>query len=171
MEAEAIRIINTLPKFIPGEQKGKAAVVPYSLPIIFQVNGKSNNSEENEQNNNETNFKENASQDVGLTEVPFSVVEEAPRFKDCTSATNDDAKKCTSQNVANFVHKNFNTKLAKQNGLVGRQRINVIFKIDKQGNVINIRTRASSLVLEQEAIRVVGEYQISLQVNTKVNQL
>ncbi len=157
LEAEAIRIINTLPKFIPGEQKGKAAVVPYSLPIIFQVNGKSNNSEENEQNNNETNFKENASQDVGLTEVPFSVVEEAPRFKDCTSATNDDAKKCTSQNVANFVHKNFNTKLAKQNGLVGRQRINVIFKIDKQGNVINIRTRASSLVLEQEAIRVVGD--------------
>jgi len=37
LETEAIRVINTLPKMIPGKQKGKAVAVMYSLPIVFQV--------------------------------------------------------------------------------------------------------------------------------------
>jgi hypothetical protein len=35
---EAKRVINLLPKMIPGKQNGKAVTVPYSLPIIFQIN-------------------------------------------------------------------------------------------------------------------------------------
>ena len=156
LEEEAIRVINTLPTFIPGKQKGKAVTVPYSLPILFQVNGTAENSEETAQANDEADVMKNVAQDIGLTEIPFSVVEVAPKFKDCTMTSNSDAKKCTSQSVSDFVNENFNIKLAKQNGLVGRQRINVIFKIDQQGNVINIRARASSPVLEQEARRVIG---------------
>jgi len=38
LSAEAIRVIKALPKMIPGEQKGKKVNVPYSLPIVFQVN-------------------------------------------------------------------------------------------------------------------------------------
>ena len=34
---EATRVVNMLPKMKPGTLKGKAVVVPYSLPIIFQV--------------------------------------------------------------------------------------------------------------------------------------
>jgi beta-lactamase regulating signal transducer with metallopeptidase domain len=37
LEAEAIRVINTLPKFTPGEHQGKKVNVPYSLPIIFEI--------------------------------------------------------------------------------------------------------------------------------------
>tara|TARA_R100001369_G_scaffold92902_1_gene141211 strand:- start:30155 stop:31759 length:1605 start_codon:yes stop_codon:yes gene_type:complete len=37
LETEAIRVINTLPKMIPGKQKGKEVGVMYSLPIVFQV--------------------------------------------------------------------------------------------------------------------------------------
>ena len=37
LEEEAIRVINTLPKFIPGEHQGKQVNVPYSLPIIFEI--------------------------------------------------------------------------------------------------------------------------------------
>ena len=37
LETEAIRVINTLPKMIPGKQRGKAVGVMYSLPIVFQV--------------------------------------------------------------------------------------------------------------------------------------
>ena len=37
LEEEAIRVIKTLPKMIPGEHKGEKVNVPYSLPIIFQV--------------------------------------------------------------------------------------------------------------------------------------
>jgi predicted CopG family antitoxin len=38
-EEEAKRVIKTLPRFIPGRQKGELVVVPYSLPIVFQIVG------------------------------------------------------------------------------------------------------------------------------------
>ncbi|GGI55868.1 hypothetical protein GCM10011444_01770 [Winogradskyella haliclonae] len=37
LEEEAKRIINMLPKMIPGEHAGEAVTVPYSLPIVFQI--------------------------------------------------------------------------------------------------------------------------------------
>jgi protein TonB len=37
LEKEAARVINLLPKMKPGRQRGKAVVVPYSLPITFKV--------------------------------------------------------------------------------------------------------------------------------------
>lgn len=37
LEEEALRVLNTLPQFIPGEQKGKKVVVPYFLPIKFII--------------------------------------------------------------------------------------------------------------------------------------
>lgn len=37
LEKEAIRVINSLPKFIPGKQRGENVNVLYSLPILFQV--------------------------------------------------------------------------------------------------------------------------------------
>lgn len=39
LEGEAKRVINLLPKFIPGKQRGEAVGVLYSLPIIFEVEG------------------------------------------------------------------------------------------------------------------------------------
>jgi protein TonB len=37
LEKEAARVINLLPKMKPGRQRGRAVVVPYSLPITFLV--------------------------------------------------------------------------------------------------------------------------------------
>lgn len=37
LEKEAIRVVKSMPKLQPGYQNGKAVVVPYSLPILFQV--------------------------------------------------------------------------------------------------------------------------------------
>ncbi len=54
-----------------------------------------------------------------------------------------------------FVQKKFNTDLAGDLGLEGRQRISVQFKIDKNGNVVNVRARAPHPKLEQEAVKVV----------------
>ncbi|WP_411893292.1 energy transducer TonB [Winogradskyella sp. A2] len=39
LETEAVRVIKTLPQFSPGKQKGKAVIVPYALPIMFQIAG------------------------------------------------------------------------------------------------------------------------------------
>ncbi|WP_412986790.1 M56 family metallopeptidase [Pontimicrobium sp. IMCC45349] len=44
LEKEAARVVASLPKMIPGKHKGKAVVVPYSLPIMFEIPKKSNNS-------------------------------------------------------------------------------------------------------------------------------
>jgi hypothetical protein len=43
LEVEAKRVIKTLPQFIPGKQKGELVTVPFSIPIVFQVAGDSNN--------------------------------------------------------------------------------------------------------------------------------
>tara|TARA_B100000941_G_C28317592_1_gene454812 strand:- start:126 stop:521 length:396 start_codon:yes stop_codon:yes gene_type:complete len=38
LEKEAIRVIKLLPIFKPGINNGKKVIVPYSLPIIFEIN-------------------------------------------------------------------------------------------------------------------------------------
>jgi len=37
LDAEAIRVISAMPKWTPGEQKGKAVAVKYTLPISFRL--------------------------------------------------------------------------------------------------------------------------------------
>ena len=39
LDAEAIRVVKSLPKFIPGRQDGKPVPVWYNLPIIFKLQG------------------------------------------------------------------------------------------------------------------------------------
>lgn len=41
LDAEAIRVISAMPNWTPGEQKGKAVSVKYTLPINFKLDGKS----------------------------------------------------------------------------------------------------------------------------------
>ena len=38
LKKEAIRVIKLLPKLKPGIYNGKKVIVPYSLPIIFEIN-------------------------------------------------------------------------------------------------------------------------------------
>lgn len=90
-------------------------------------------------------------------EVPFSVIENVPVFPGCENKKGNNAKKaCMSEKISRFVNKKFNTDLAGELGLSGRQRINVIFKIDKSGNITNIMARAPHPGLEKEAKRVIG---------------
>ena len=90
-------------------------------------------------------------------EVPFAVIENVPVYPGCESEKNNDAKKkCMSEKIQAFVNKKFNTELAGELGLSGKQRINVIFKIDKTGAVTGIRARAPHPGLEKEAARVIG---------------
>ena len=40
LDAEAIRVIKSMPKFIPGRQDGKPVAVWYSIPLVFKLQGK-----------------------------------------------------------------------------------------------------------------------------------
>lgn len=59
--------------------------------------------------------------------------------------------------VNQFVSKNFNTALGKELGLKGINRVYVRFKIDDQGNVVNVESRGPHPKLEEEAVRVVSK--------------
>ena len=89
-------------------------------------------------------------------EVPFAVIENVPIFPGCERGNNEKKRKCMSDKIAKFVQRKFNTDLAGDLGLTGRQRISVIFKIDKSGNVVGVRARAPHPRLEKEAQRVIN---------------
>ncbi|HJN53637.1 MAG TPA: energy transducer TonB [Flavobacteriaceae bacterium] len=89
-------------------------------------------------------------------EVPFAIIENVPVFPGCDKGNNDQKRQCMSDKIAKFVQKKFNTELAGDLGLTGRQRISVIFKIDRTGNVTGVRARAPHPRLEKEAQRVIN---------------
>lgn len=92
-------------------------------------------------------------------DVPFSIIENVPIYPGCESAGNNDAKKkCMSEKIGKFVRKNFNADLAQDLGLdSGIKRINVGFKIDKTGKIVNIQARAPHPKLEAEAKRIIAK--------------
>lgn len=92
-----------------------------------------------------------------IADVPFAVIENVPIFPGCENLSNNDQrKKCMSEKVQEFVNRKFNTDLGSQLGLSGVNRIIVQFKIDKSGNITEVRSRAPHPRLEQEAARVIN---------------
>ncbi|GAA3635543.1 M56 family metallopeptidase [Flavivirga jejuensis] len=177
LEKEAVRVINTLPKMIPGKRDGNNIEVSYTLPIIFQIRYDSVDketivSDQNQQdginrkdktklyNENNTQMLDEIaivgySKNRSNLDIPFSVVDQIPVFSGCEDLSKEEQKDCTSRNISKHINKNFNTKIADSLNLKGRQRINVIFKINKKGNIVGIRSRAPHPVLKDEAIRVI----------------
>ena len=151
LEKEAIRMINSLPIMQPGRQNGEAVSVSYLLPIIFKVQSDSLSVSTNQ-------IPILNVIDGDNIEVPFSSVENVPIFPGCDKGNNAERRKCMSQKIIKFVQKEFNVNIARNLGLYGRQRISVIFKINKKGNVVGVRARAPHPNLKKEAIRVVNMF-------------
>ncbi len=158
LEKETRRVVKLLPKFKPGKHKGKTVTVPYALPIVFQIADKKNEEQSKTPNfdafNNELeSLKDWQSED----NVPFAQIDNTPSHMSCKNlSTNDERKKCTSQNVAKFVNQNFNMELLKTTELKGKQRIVAGFTIDEKGRVNNINVKAPSLRFKNEVKRIVA---------------
>ena len=85
-------------------------------------------------------------------------VEVVPVYPGCEDAkTNLERTKCMSQKLGKLIQRKFNTELAADLGLSGMQKIDVQFKIDKNGLISEIKTRAPIEQLEDEAKRVVNK--------------
>ena len=93
----------------------------------------------------------------GNGDVPFAVIDKVPTYPGCEGMSNEEAKKCMSKKITQLVMENFNIEVANKNGLTGKQKIFVQFKIDKNGNVTDARARAPHPDLETEALRVVNK--------------
>ena len=85
-------------------------------------------------------------------------VEVVPIYPGCEkSKSNKERVKCMSKKLGKLIQRKFNTDLAGDLGLSGLQKIDVQFKIDKNGLITEIRTRAPLQQLEDEAKRVVNK--------------
>lgn len=92
-----------------------------------------------------------------IERVPFMIVEQIPIFPGCENMKKkEDQKKCMSQKIDAHVKREFRTYLSEEMGLTGFNRIYVVFRINEEGYVTDIRTRGPNKRLEEEAARAVG---------------
>lgn len=86
-------------------------------------------------------------------EVPFAVIEDVPVFPGCEKGSNSDKKACFQIKMEEHVAKHFKyPEQALDLGINGK--VFVIFVIDKEGYVSNIRSRGPDKILEKEAERI-----------------
>jgi len=84
--------------------------------------------------------------------VPFAVIEDVPVFPGCEGAK--DKKACFQEKMQAHIRKNFRyPEIAQEMGVQGR--VNVIFVIQKDGSIGNIRMRGPDKNLEAEALRII----------------
>lgn len=97
------------------------------------------------------------SNDENSKSTTYEVIENVPVYKGCDdSMSNTYLKNCMAKSISTHIAKTFNTNIANGLGIPdGKVRINVIFKIDKEGNIVDIKSKAPHPVLEEEAIRVI----------------
>ncbi|HSM64095.1 MAG TPA: energy transducer TonB, partial [Gillisia sp.] len=94
--------------------------------------------------------------EIKIETVPFILIEDVPIFPGCENLRNNEERKdCMSEKITKFINREFNSELGGQLGLTGINKINVMFKIDTNGDIIDVESRAPHPKLEQEAQRVI----------------
>jgi len=87
-------------------------------------------------------------------DVPFAVIEDVPIFPGCEKAK--DKRACFNQSMQKHIRKNFRyPEIAQELGVQGR--VNVIFTIQKDGSIGNVRMRGPDKNLEKEAARIISK--------------
>jgi len=85
-------------------------------------------------------------------DVPFAVIEDVPIFPGCEGAS--DKRACFNEMMQKHIIKNFRyPEIAQEMGVQGR--VNVMFTIQKDGSIGNIRYRGPDKNLEAEALRII----------------
>ena len=105
---------------------------------------------------NQNSSENNKIAESSNSAFPFAVIDQVPIYPGCESLTsNEEQKKCMSSKIDEFVRENFNIKMAKKLELNGINRIVVQFNITENGEITDVKARASHPKLEEEAKRVV----------------
>ena len=89
-------------------------------------------------------------------DVPFAVIEDVPVFPGCENEPKNKRRDCFQEKMKEHIVKNFRyPDIAKDMGIQGR--VNVMFVIDKDGSITNIRKRGPDANLEKEAERIISK--------------
>lgn len=141
LDAEAMRVLELMPKWGPGMQRGQAVNVRFTLPVVFRLN-------------KEEVTREIVTEDIANPAIPspvkvnpsnevFMVVEEQPEFPGGNAAM----MKWLSDNIKYPV-------VAQDNRIQGRVIVN--FVVEKDGSLSDIQVvRSVDPSLDKEAVRVV----------------
>ncbi len=87
-----------------------------------------------------------------FNDVPFAVVDEVPVFPGCENLA--DKRACFNERIQKHISKNFNyPQEAQDKGIQGR--VNVIFTIQKDGSIGNVKMRGPDRLLENEVARII----------------
>lgn len=137
LDAEALRVILSMPKWSPGKQKGKPVYTRYTFPVTFRLSG-----DEAEEKVPEEVEQKDLSEGDGATEV-FETVEQNPSFTG------------GEQELMGWLSKNMKyPTTAMENGIQGR--VLVKFVITKDGSIVEPEIeRPVHPLLDAEAMRVV----------------
>ena len=138
LDAEAIRVINLLPDWIPGKQKGKTVDVSYTIPIEFKIEAPEIKSDE--KNVELVINKEQQKEDKSIDKA----VDEMAQFYGGEKA------------LLSFIRGKIRYPVeSMRNNEQGRVIINLV--IDRSGKVKNPKVfRGVSTLLDAEAIRVIS---------------
>ena len=137
LDEEALRVINSMPVWSPGKQRGEAVNVKYTVPVTFRLSG----------------GDKKASSRVGQNQVKgtdtsgrvFTVVQQMPEFPGGQAS------------LLKFLATRIKyPTIAQENGIQGR--VSCSFVVDTDGSLKDIKVlRGIDPSLDKEAVRVIGE--------------
>lgn len=127
LDAEALRVLESMPKWIPGKQRGEEVRVRFTLPVVFRLQAK----------DDKKTVMPSASNEV------FVVVENQPEFPGGNAAM----MKFLSDNIKYPM-------VAQENGVQGRVIVN--FVVEKDGSLSDVQVvHSQDPALDKEAVRVI----------------
>lgn len=90
-------------------------------------------------------------------EIPFILIENAPIFPGCENENDEKEKRmCFQEQMLKHIRKNFRyPEIAQEMGLEGR--VSVVFTVQKDGSIGDIRLRGPHESLEKEAARIISK--------------
>ncbi len=170
LDSSFMEVDDSLDEIIPVTEQLKTPPPPPPPPatttVILEVENdseieesiiESSETDQNQEILDVEQIEEEIVEEEVIADVPFAVIENVPVFPGCENEGSNQAKRaCMSKGVDQYVQDNFDTSFAGDLGFEGRQRIYVSFKIDRNGDVTNVRARAPHPKLEEEAIRVIN---------------
>ena len=165
LEGEAKRLIEKLPKFIPGKHNGKLVKVKYGIPITFRTPGSTSKSTRKSKPVVAKKRKVKAKKvkpavvEEEITDfVQFNKAHSIPQFKACAKASDFDKLNCFNERMISHIQRNFHyPAAAARENIEGK--VWVTFIISSEGKVRNIKMRGpkDGELLEEEARRMVSK--------------
>ncbi len=150
-DEEALRVVNSMPRWNPGEQRGEKVNVKFNLPIRFRL------SEAQIKHTIPAPPLPNEARPLvsSLEGETYKIVEQMPVFGNCDNRGKEAQQECSNRSVLEYL--SFNIKYparAQKDGKEGVVIVSLI--IDKLGNVSNVEiTQKGDPEMDAEVLRVV----------------